>query len=78
MNMYLMVYATMFQKLRNSAAVYCNCYMYMYIVYSQIYTFMTHTHTIQHTGSDTIALVPTRGAVDDDPVHSAYTIAPEW
>ena len=39
----------------------------------------THTHTLhQHTGSDTIALVPTRGAVDDDPVHSAYTIAPEW
>lgn len=31
-----------------------------------------------HAGSDTIALVPTRGAVDDDPVHSAYTIAPEW
>ena len=37
-----------------------------------------NTHIDQHAGADTIALVPTRGAVDDDPVHSAYTIAPEW
>ena len=37
----------------------------------------TRTH-MQHSGSDTIALVPSRGAIDDDPAHSAYTIAPEW
>ena len=44
--------------------------MYVYI--------RMNTHIDQHAGADTIALVPTRGAVDDDPVHSAYTIAPEW
>ena len=41
-------------------------------------TYITHTHTSQRAGSDTIALVPSRGAIDDDPAHSAYTIVPEW